>query len=248
MGVAMEGRRVRLERVRVKHADALYRIAQTPDWPLAGGNLEFDAFVEHLWSSSEVQFSLIRKDADQVIGFVRGLRWNRRDGTMDVVFGVAPEFWRQLWPYEGIVIFCDYLLRGLGVRKLYFEMRVSTLAKLGSGVRRWLTRKPCTRDDYRPPAGSGRMLRSGRSPSLIRWSNGCSHGVMGSGFKLLRRDDMATSRDSTAMSLSRLLADGAPHAMAHRSVRVVTVCPWSAWPNGGPPGSRRKPNAIASDC
>lgn len=137
----MEGRRVRLERVRAKHVEALHRMAQTPDWPLAGGNLEFGAFVDQLWSTSEVQFSLIRKDTDEVIGFVRGLRWNRRDGTMEVVFGVAPAFWRQLWPYEGVVIFCDYLLRGLGVRKLYFELRTSTLAKLGSGVRRWLTQE-----------------------------------------------------------------------------------------------------------
>jgi hypothetical protein len=153
LGVGMEGRRVRLDRVRAVHIDALYRIAQAPDWPLAGGNLEFEAFVDHLWSASPVQFSLIRKDNDEVIGFVRGERWNRRDGTMEVVFGVAPAYWQRLWPYEGVVIFCDYLLKGLGVRKLYFELRTSTLAKLGSGVRRFLTQEVVYPQHLRTSAG-----------------------------------------------------------------------------------------------
>ena len=153
MGVPLYGRRARLERLRAHHVEDLYRISQAPGWPLAGGNKSFEEFVEHLWSAGSIQFSVIRRDNDEVIGFVRGSRWDQRDGTMDVIFGVAPEYWQRLWPYEGIVIFCDYLLRGLGVRKLYFELRTSTLAKLGSGVRRWLTQEVVHHDHLRTADG-----------------------------------------------------------------------------------------------
>ena len=170
MGIGMEGRRVRLERVRAKHTEALYGMAQAPGWPLAGAGLGFDEFVDLLWSTSPVQFCIVRKDDDEVVGFVRGQRWNQRDSTIDVVFGVAPEYWQLLWPYEGIVLFCDYLLRGLGVRKLYFELRTSTLAKLGSGVRRWLTRELVHPDLLRSPEGAPEDMEI--------WSLSASHPVV----------------------------------------------------------------------
>lgn len=137
MGVELEARRVRLERLRLQHAPALFEIAQTPGWPLAGAGLEYDAFLRQLWDASPLQFAVVRKDDDEVIGFTRGLKWDQRSSTMEVVFGIAPAYWRMLWPMEGVVVFCDYLLRGLGLRKLYFELRPSSRAALGS----WLQRR-----------------------------------------------------------------------------------------------------------
>lgn len=154
LGVGLEGRRVRLERMRPRHVAELYEIAQSPGWPLAGAGLEPEAFVEQLWSVSPVQFSVLRKDDDAVIGFARGSKWDQRSRTIEVVFGLAPGSWHMVWPLEGIVIFCDYLFRGLGMRKIYFELRPSSLDALGSGVRRMCTREWVKRGDVRAPDGT----------------------------------------------------------------------------------------------
>ena len=153
MGVGLEGRRVRLERVRIAHVPALFDMAQTPGWPLAGAGLDMDRFVEELWSSSPLQFAVIRQDTDEVIGLVRGQHWDQRSGTIEVVFAIAPSCWRLLWPFEGAVIFCDYLLRGLGMRKLYFELRPSSLEALGSWVRRRCVREWVKPDELRSADG-----------------------------------------------------------------------------------------------
>lgn len=154
LGVGLEGRRVRLERTRPHHVPALHEIAQSPGWPLAGAGLDLEAFVEQLWSASPVQFSVLRKDDDAVIGFVRGDTWDRRSRTIEVVLGIAPDHWHMVWPLEGVVIFCDYLFRGLGMRKVYFELRPSSLAALGSGIRRTCTREWVKRDAVRGPDGT----------------------------------------------------------------------------------------------
>lgn len=153
LGVGLEGRRVRLERVRARHVPDLYEIAQSPGWPLAGFGLEFDAFVEQLWSTSRVQFSILTQDTDEVIGYVRGDRWDQRSRTIEVVLGIAPDFWHLVWPLEGAVIFCDYLFRGLGLRKIYFELRPSSLAALGSWVQRRCTREWVRHGDVRSADG-----------------------------------------------------------------------------------------------
>jgi RimJ/RimL family protein N-acetyltransferase len=153
MGVPLEGRRVRLERLRARHVPDLHRIAQSPGWPLRGGNLDLAAFVDHLWEASPIQFAVLRRDSDEVIGLVRGLRWDLRSETMDVVFGVAPDYWRAGWPFEGLVIFSEYLFQGLGLRKLYLELRSSTLARVKPSVERGLTRESVHRQHLRGPDG-----------------------------------------------------------------------------------------------
>jgi len=116
-------------------------MAQSRDWLLAGRGLDLEAFAMHLWSTSPVQSSVIRRDTDEVIGFVRGDRWDLRSRTIEVVLGVAPSHWKLVWPLEGVVIFCDYLLRGLGMRKLYFELRPASVQALGSWVERRCVRE-----------------------------------------------------------------------------------------------------------
>jgi hypothetical protein len=166
MGVGLEGRRVGLERVRGRHVPALYEIAQSPGWPLAGGGLDPGSFAEQLWSAAPLQFSVIKRETDEVIGFVRGVHWDQRSRTIEVVFGVAPAYWQLLWPFEGVVIFCDYLFQGLGMRKLYFELRPSTLAMLGSGIRRWCTREWVSSRQVRSPDGE---LEDVELWSLTNW-------------------------------------------------------------------------------
>lgn len=141
LGVGLVGRRVRLERVRARHVTELFEIAQSPGWPLAGRGLALEAFATQLWSLAPIQFSVIERETGQVIGLVRGQRLDQRSRTIEVVFGLAPDHWRLLWPFEGVVMFCDYLFRGLGMRKLYFELRPSSLAALGSWVQRRCTRE-----------------------------------------------------------------------------------------------------------
>src|SRR5690625_2253222 len=115
MGVELEGRRVRLERLRMHHTPALFEIAQTPGWPLASRGLDFEAFLQELGNASPIQFAVVRKDDNEVVGLVRGLRWDQRSSTIEVVFGIAPAYWQMLWPIEGVVLYCDYLFRGLGI-------------------------------------------------------------------------------------------------------------------------------------
>lgn len=153
LGVPLTGRRVRLDRLRLEHVPDLHRMAQSPGWPLAGGNLDDDAFVEHLWDASPLQFTMLRRDTDEVVGLVRGLRWDQRNETIEVVFGVAPEYWRAGWPFEGLVIFGEYLFHGLGMRKLYFELRGATLAKVRPTVERGLVRECVHRNHLAGPDG-----------------------------------------------------------------------------------------------
>lgn len=154
MGVGLVGRRVRLERLRAPHVQALYEMAQSPGWTLAGAGLEADEFVAQLWSASPVQFSIVRRDTDEVIGLTRGLRWDQRSRTIEVVLGLAPAYWKQVWPLEGAVIFCDYLFRGLGMRKLYFELRPSSMAALGSWLQRECQREWVKRGEVRSADGA----------------------------------------------------------------------------------------------
>lgn len=147
LGVELSGRRIALERLRAQHVSQLHGIAQSPEWPLAGRGLDVQAFGDFLWSSMEICFSMVRRDSGDVIGFVAGTGWDRRSRTIEVTFGIAPSEWNTLWPFEGVLIFCDYLFTGVGLRKLYFSLRESTMAKLGSGVSRWLT-KECVYSDH----------------------------------------------------------------------------------------------------
>jgi Acetyltransferase (GNAT) domain len=150
LGSLAEGRRTRLERLQPRHLqplfEALTAAGAADRWPLAGAAVPHDRFGEHLWAMGPIAFAVVRRDTSATVGLVQAVDPDLRSGTTDVGVAIVPEMWRAGWPLEGVVLFVDYLIRGVGFRKLYFSMPGGLAAQRGHLLRRWLTLECTLRD------------------------------------------------------------------------------------------------------
>ena len=136
LGVPISGRWVRLERLRPDHVPALHGLVnegkEIVEWPLAAGQaMNVSDLGDHLFGLQGLQLVVVQRENERIVGLVQGMALDLRSGTIDlgVVFGSGG--WRAGWPVEGVVLFLDYLISGLGVRKVYLEMAEETIGKAG---------------------------------------------------------------------------------------------------------------------
>lgn len=158
LGVPIAGRWVRLERFRPDHVPALYALVSEDGsptrWPLGSQRVDEAGLADHLLSLNGVQFVLIQSESDRVVGIVQGMHLDRRNGTVDIGVVLGADGWRSGWPLEGIVIFIDYLVEGMGMRKLYFEMSKSTMDNVGGALKHWLVPECVFRSHVQSPTGN----------------------------------------------------------------------------------------------
>jgi len=134
-GVPLSGRRVRLERLAPRHISSLHRIASDEAaatmWPLFGRIVSAEEFEGYLWRLSQLQFVVLRRDSGVPVGLLQGVDEDLRNGTIGLALFVDPTLWQAGWPFEGAVLFLEYLFNGLGYRKVYCHMPASVLDRLG---------------------------------------------------------------------------------------------------------------------
>lgn len=124
-GQPLVGRRVALRPLDWERVAELHAIVGGGDvraWPLRGDLPSLDAFEAQLWEASRIQFALVSRHDDRLIGLVQGLDEDLRAGTVSIGMVISEDLWRAGWPLEGLLLFLNLLVCGLGYRKLYFEM------------------------------------------------------------------------------------------------------------------------------
>jgi RimJ/RimL family protein N-acetyltransferase len=141
----LTGRRVTLEPLNAAHIDAVYGILKKDDmagrWPRRNGVTTRAEFRESIWQTSPLQFAMVKRHSSDVVGLLQALGIDDRNGTVGIGVVIDPDLWLRGWPFEGMVLFIDFLFRRKGYRKAYFEMPASNVRRVGTAMRRWLAQE-----------------------------------------------------------------------------------------------------------
>ena len=143
LGVRTVGRRVALEGLSFRHMPALHAVVTSPQladgWPLLGNPVAEHELAAYLGELSHIQFAIVRRDSREPIGLIQAIDEDPRSATLDVALVIGEPLWRAGWPLEALLLFVDFLFRGLGYRKLYFSMSATVLRRLGPRIGELLT-------------------------------------------------------------------------------------------------------------
>jgi RimJ/RimL family protein N-acetyltransferase len=118
-------------------------------WPQRTTSAERSEFEESLWRMSPLQFAVLKRQTGELIGLVQGLSIDDRNRTVGVGFAVDPVLWRQGWPFEGVILFINFLIERKGFRKIYFQMPASNVGIIGRIMEQWVTEEVVLRDHIR---------------------------------------------------------------------------------------------------
>ena len=122
---ALAGRRVELRPPAPADYEWLYRIATQAEvgyrWRLRGAIPSPDGFVQFLWTNCEAQFLMTRRANGEPLGLCQLIDVNHRHGYGSVAVLLDPEVQQLGWPFEGVLLFVNYVFSHWSLRKLYFE-------------------------------------------------------------------------------------------------------------------------------
>lgn len=141
----LHSRRLSLERLAHCHIAAIQVLLEDSE---VAGNLSLLAsgaaaaeFEKSIWQVSPLQFAMVKRDSREVIGLLQGLNIDDRSRTIGIGAVLKPEVWHQGWPFEGVVLFLNFLFERKGYRKVYFEMSETSVACIEGGMGPWLTKE-----------------------------------------------------------------------------------------------------------
>ena len=119
----------------------LFEMAFSPNnchrWRYFGGSTSFAEFDRLLWDRVLCQFVVTRASNPVPIGLVQCVASNFRHGTAQINVLLAEGVQRQAWPFEGVVLFVNYLFETFPLRKLYAEVPEFNFAAFAGGAGRY---------------------------------------------------------------------------------------------------------------
>lgn len=144
----LEGRFVRLRPIRQADVETLYELRTAPEilhlWLGDGGTPSLDLFRQELdmmsRSPHHVQFAIVLRRTDEVVGTIYTQRLNLNDGHTYLTVAILPKLVRRLGcGAEAAALFLNYLFAYFRIRKVYSEVlgynRHSLRANLSAGFR-----------------------------------------------------------------------------------------------------------------
>lgn len=146
----LEGSRVRIRPVKPGDYAAIYDLtikeAGGWRWVNRGDSRRFEGFVDDLWRNALVQHVIEEKVDNRMVGFVRAYSYQARDSHAHVAVLFDPEYRGRTWPWEGVILFLDFLFCVYPVRKLYMESLGFNFRQFASGLGKWFVEEGRLRD------------------------------------------------------------------------------------------------------
>ena len=136
-----DGRAVRLRSILPRDIEFLYNLATSSDdiwrWRLRGRTPSPGDFESFVWSASDIQFIMERRQDGLAFGHVASYQTDELGGTTKLAMLIDPSVRAEGWPLEGAYLFLDYLFGVFPLRKVYLEVPAFNLSSLSGILRRF---------------------------------------------------------------------------------------------------------------
>lgn len=134
----LESRRTRLRPPTAQFIEHVYLLAATGEipWLWRGAPETPQGFHELVWRDVLVQFAIEDRRSGQPVGLVSAHSASLFHGYAYTSFTLLPQFRKRVWPFEGTVLFGNYLFTRFGLRNLYAETTGSLYEEFRSGAGR----------------------------------------------------------------------------------------------------------------
>lgn len=146
----LEGVRVRIRPINPGDYTPLYDLTFADEggwrWVHRGESRRFEDFIDGLWRNALVQHVIEDKESGRLVGFVRAYSYQARDGHAHFAVLFHPEYRGLTWPWEGALLFLDYVFCVYPVRKLYMESLGFNFQQFASGLGKWFVEEGRLRD------------------------------------------------------------------------------------------------------